>query len=89
MGNEKIYKTREEKDLGMTIRDDLSPEKHINKVTGEVYNLLRNIRLSFTFLDEEMMRKLIVSMIRPKLEYAAIICWSAYKKKHINKIERI
>ena len=39
MGNEKINKTKEEKDLGVTIHDDLSPEKHINKITGEAYNL--------------------------------------------------
>ena len=34
------------------------------------------------------MKKLIVAMIRPRLEYASVV-WSPHKKKHINKIERI
>ena len=35
-----------------------------------------------------MMKKLIMAMIRPRLEYAAVV-WSPYKKKDIQKIERI
>ena len=34
------------------------------------------------------MRKIITSMIRPKLEYADVI-WSPQKKKHVLKLERI
>ena len=34
------------------------------------------------------MRKLIVSMIRPQLEYATLV-WSPHKKKDITRIERI
>lgn len=35
-----------------------------------------------------MMKKLIVAVIRPRLEYAAVR-WSSHRKKHIHKIERI
>ena len=35
-----------------------------------------------------MMRKIIITMIRPKLEYAEVI-WSPHKKKHVLKLERI
>ena len=35
-----------------------------------------------------MMRKIITSMIRPRLEYAAVI-WSPHEKKHIRKLERV
>ncbi len=35
-----------------------------------------------------MMRKIITSMIRPKLEYAETV-WSPYKKKKKEKLERI
>ena len=51
-------------------------------------NLLRNIRTSFTYLDKEMMRKIITSVIRLRLEYAAVI-WSPHEKKHIRKLERV
>ncbi len=54
-------KKREEKDLGGTIRDKLTFGNHINQITGETYNLLRNIKIAFTYTDEEMIKKLITS----------------------------
>ena len=50
--------------------------------------MLRNIRMTFHFLNKDMMRKIITTMIRPKLEYAEVIC-SLHKKKHVLKLERI
>ena len=50
--------------------------------------MLRNIRLSFHFLDKDMMRKIITTMIRLKLEYA-LVMRSTIKKKHVLKLERI
>ena len=78
----------EEKDLGVTVTDKLNFGKHINCITGETYNIIRNIKVAFTHLDEDMMKKLITSMIRPRLEYAALV-WSPNKKKDIRKLERI
>ena len=78
MENKWINKTNVEKDLGIWITDNLSPEKHINKITGDTYQLLRNIRTAFKYLDEEMFNKLITSLIRPKLEYALVV-WSPHK----------
>jgi len=88
LGQDHITKATEEKDLGVIIQDNLSPDKHINKIVRETYSLLKNIRVAFHYLDEEMVKKLIVSMIRPRLEYAAVV-WSPHKKKDVNKIERI
>ena len=68
--------------------DNLSPEKLINKIIGDTYQLLRNIRMAFKYLDEEMINKLITSLIRPKLKYATVI-WSPHKKKDIKKLERL
>ena len=44
--------------------------------------------MAFQFLDKDMMRKNISTMIRPKLENAEVI-WSPHKKKHVLKLERI
>ncbi len=88
MGGITIPKSKEEKDLGVIIQDTLSPEKHINGIFGSTYNLLANIRVAFNYLDKEMMKKIITHMIRPKLEYAAVV-WSPHKKKDIRKLERI
>lgn len=88
LGNDIINKRMEEKDLGVTISSSLSFEKHINKITGETYNILRNMKLAFNYIDEDMMKKLIVSIIRPRLEYASLL-WSPHLKKDIRKLERI
>ena len=50
--------------------------------------MLRNIWMVFHFLDKDMMRKIVTTMNRPKLEYAKVI-WSPHKKKHVLKLERI
>ena len=50
--------------------------------------MLRNIRVVFHYMDKEMMKKSITTMIRPKME-CAVIVWSTHKKKHIKKLERI
>ena len=83
-----INETNVKNYLGVWITDNLSPEKHINKITGYAYLLLRNISVAFNYLDEERIKKLITSMILLKLEYVAVI-WSPHKKKDIRKIEGI
>ena len=88
MGEEELKKVHEEKDLGVIIQDSLKPEKHIGKIFGETYRMLRNIRAAFHHMSGEMMKKILTTMIRPKLEYAAVI-WSPHLKKDINKVERI
>ncbi len=88
MGEEVITKKKEEKDLGVIIQDDLSPEKHINGLFGATYNFLSNIRVAFHHMDKEMMKKIMTAMVRPRLEYAAVV-WSPHTKKDIRKLERI
>ena len=90
MGGETVTKSKEEKDLGVIIQDTLSPERHINNIFGSTYNLLSNIRVAFNYLDKDniMMKKIITGMVRPKMEYAAVV-WAPHKKKDIKKLERI
>lgn len=59
-------KKSEEKDLGVLITNKLSPEKYLNKISAETTNLLRNKRAAFSFLGEDMVRKLIVTLINPR-----------------------
>ena len=61
--------------MGVIVQDDLSPESHINKIVGETYSLLNRIKVAFNFMDEEMLVKIIKTMVRPRLEYAAVV-WS-------------
>ena len=64
----------------MVIQDNFSSEKHLDRILGDTFMMLRNIRMTFHFLDKDMMRKILTTMIRPKLEYAEVI-WSLHNKK--------
>ena len=44
--------------------------------------------MAFKYLDEDVIKKFITSLILPKLDFAVVI-WSPHKKKDIRKIERI
>ena len=88
LGTEEVTRSAKEKDLGVTIQDSLSPEEHIDNIFRTTYNLLVNVKVAFHYMDREMMRKIITTLIRPKLEYAATV-WSPHLKKHIRKLERI
>ncbi len=88
MGEKVIKEVTEEKDLGVIIQNDLSPEKHVNRTFGKTYKILQNIGLAFYYLDEGMMKKILATLTRPQLEYAAAI-WSPHMKKHQKKVERI
>ena len=55
-GDEKIPLADKEKVLGVVINYQLKPEDHINQVTGRMYNLLTNMKLTFTYIDASMVR---------------------------------
>ena len=88
MNDVQLEKSVEEVDLGVTITEGLTPDRHISRITGEMTSLLRRIKMAFSYLDVDMMRKVICAMIRPRLEYAAIV-WSPHTKKNIRKLERV
>lgn len=48
---------------------------------------MRNIRVAFAYLDEDMIRKIIVTLICPKLEYA-MVAWSPWLKEDVRKINK-
>ncbi len=45
-----------------------------------MHNLLANMRVTFTYVDEDMIKKIITSFKRPTLEYAAVV-WNPYLEK--------
>ncbi|MPC79396.1 hypothetical protein E2C01_073922 [Portunus trituberculatus] len=73
--------TIEENNLGVTMEENNQPVSHIDKIFRETYNLLRNIELAFHYMDKEMMKELISTIIRPRLENAGVV-WTPHKKKH-------
>ena len=49
---------QDEKDLGVVVEDNLSPEEHIlDQIFSDTFWMVRNIRMAFLFLSKDMMRK--------------------------------
>ena len=88
LGGVDVQGSNKEKDLGVIVQDNLSPEGHINKIVGEGLAIVANIRATFTYLDVDIVKKIIESILRPKLEYAQVV-WAPHLKKHIRKLERV
>ncbi len=88
MGDEVLHETDREKDLGVDIAPNLSPEAHIKRISSAAYARLANIRTALRNLCKASFRTLYTTYIRPILEYAAPT-WSLYLVKHKTKLERV
>ena len=55
------------------MKERLYPEDHINQITSKMYHLLANMKTAFTYVDTDMVRKIITTYIRPTLEYASVV----------------
>ena len=52
LGHNNISIEKEEKDVGVVMQDNLSPEKLIHKIFGDTSIMLRNTQMAFHFLDQ-------------------------------------
>ena len=84
----KIENTKEEKDLGVLFDNELRFTSHIQEKVKKANQTVGIIRNTFQCLDKEVFLPLYKSLIRPHLEYAAII-WRPYLKKDILAIENV
>ncbi|MPC84487.1 hypothetical protein E2C01_079226 [Portunus trituberculatus] len=80
MREEQIMKTKEEKDPGVVMQENLNPEKHITKIFRYT-----NIKVALQYLDKDILKKIIMSMIGPMLGYAAVM-WSPSLKKDVRRL---
>jgi hypothetical protein len=77
-----------EKDIGVTIRRNLTFEKHIQTQINKANQILGLMRRAFSHLDNRTFSLLFKALVRPHLKYASS-AWSPYKKKDINSIENV
>ena len=72
--------TDEEKDLGVTIDNNLKFETHINNKVNTANKIMGIIRRSFTHLDAIIFTRLFKALVRPHLEYANPVWHPSFKK---------
>lgn len=53
----KLKRWKVKEDLGVLVTKEMFSDKHVNKIAGETYNLLRRVRMAFTYKDEDMAKK--------------------------------
>ena len=80
--------TKEEKDLGVYVDDQLKYSKHIQTAANKGTSLLAMIRRAYVFLDGPSLVQLYKSLIRPHLEYGNVV-WAPIRKKDIQLIENV
>ena len=83
-----VSNVKEEKDIGVTIDDDLTFEPNILEIVKKANKMCGMIRRNFEFLDAELFPLLYKTVVRPHLEYAAPV-WSPRKIEPIKKIEGV
>ena len=88
MDETNLTTTKEEKDLGVLIDDQLGFDKHIRSIVKRANRMLGLIRIGFSCLDKEIFMNLYPVLVRPLLEYCVQV-WSPYKRKYINLIEGV
>ena len=75
-GEEKVYtlkESKEEKDLGVIVDNELDFKKHVATVTSKANRTLGIIRRSFTHLANDTFVLLYKAVVRPTLEYGHAI----------------
>ena len=77
-----------EKDLGVSIDEELKFEEHISTKVRIANAIVGKIRSSFSFLDGANFKRLYTAFVRPHLEYAQST-WSSHLAKHVNMLQNV
>ncbi|MBA5248939.1 MAG: hypothetical protein FE834_05320 [Gammaproteobacteria bacterium] len=88
VNNVPLSETMIEKDLGVKVDNKLTFSDHIQEAANRANGILAIIRRSYTYLDEDVVRRLYTSLARPLLEYGNVV-WSPLYRKDAESIERI
>ena len=83
-----LKKVKSEKDLGVTVDDQLNFKLHISQKIAKANSMIYLIKHYFKYLDKDMLKLLYKSLIRPHLEYCSPV-WNPITKTDIRRIEGV
>ena len=84
----KLESVDEEKDLGVHTDKNLNFTSHCENKINTAMKMLRYIRHTFKYMDEEIFLLLYRSLVRPHLEFCSTV-WSPYLKYNKDAVERV
>jgi len=79
---------QEERDLGITVTNNLKPSSQCAKAAAKAMQVLGPIKRNFVLKDEEDFRLLFNGYVRPHLKYC-VSTWSSYLRKDIECLEKV
>ena len=88
MGHTVLGRTTQEKDLGVTLSADMKVSEQCGIAAAIGNQILRPIRRNIIYKEKQLIVPLYKAIVRPHLEYC-IQAWRPYRKKDIDKLERI
>ena len=87
-GDAVLGRTTQEKDLGITFSADMTVSEQCQIAASKGNQILWLIRRTITYKEKQLIAPLYKAIVRPHLEYC-IQAWRPYRKKYIDKLERI
>ena len=88
MGGHNLSKSACEKDIGIFLDPHLHLETHINNIVNQANWILTIARKTFDSMDRVCFSYISKGLVRPQLEYAALI-WSPHLIKIKEMIENV
>ena len=88
MGDAVLDRTTQEKDLGVTFSVDMKDSEQCGITASKGNQMLGLIRRTITYKEKQLIVPLHKAIVRPHLKYC-IQAWMPYRKKDIDKLERI
>ena len=83
-----LESVNKEKDLGVTIDNELKFHEHVSLAVSKANQILGIVKRTFTTLDKDILPLVYKSQVRPHLEYGNII-WHPRYISDIKKVENV
>ena len=88
MGDGVVSRTTQENTLGVTFSADVTVSQHSRIAASKGNQIVWLIGKTITYKEKQLIVPLYNAIVRPHLEYC-IQAWRPYRKKDIDKLERI
>ena len=88
MGDAVLGTTTQEKDLGVTFSADMKVSEQCGIAASKGNKIIGLIMRTITYKEKQLIVPMYKAIIIPHLEYC-IQAWRPYRKKDIDKLERI
>jgi hypothetical protein len=88
MLGQKLEEVDSERDIGVTVNNNLKPSSQCAKAAGTARTVLGQISRSFHYRDRKTFVKLFVTYVRPHLEFCTPV-WSPWTRADIDCLENV